>query len=136
MRSRNFFLNILFNAALAVLFTMLTSCSTFRNNAAQIYSPSEEQSAQMEEAGLQVDAWILNSAMTETATSEIKPMQDGLAILQANCIGCHVTAWFDQFEKSISEWEEVLDQMEAMGVRLSDTEKGILLNYLAVADRP
>lgn len=49
---------------------------------------------------------------------------------------CHVPEWFDQIEKSPAEWEAVLERMKLLGVQLSDTEKDILLDYLAAADKP
>jgi hypothetical protein len=37
-------------------------------------------------------------------------------------------------KKSRSGWEKTLEQMEALGVHLEDTEKAILLDYLATSD--
>ena len=90
----------------------------------------------MEHVAVQIDAGALVSTTTEPVASQAAPMQDGLELLKTHCAQCHVTAWFDQIEKPRAEWEEALARMEAMGVQLSDTEKDVLLNYLAVADKP
>jgi hypothetical protein len=39
-----------------------------------------------------------------------------------------------QIKKPRAEWEKTLAQMEAMGVHLDNSEKAVLLDYLALAD--
>jgi hypothetical protein len=136
MRSRYLVVTLVFNGVFAVILALLASCSAPANIGTQIDAPPDVRDALVEDVVSQADAGGRVSATTELVASEATPMQDGLALLKSNCSGCHVIAWFDQIEKPRAEWEKAIDKMEAMGVRLSDTEKDILVNYLAVADKP
>lgn len=136
MRSRYLVVTLVFNAVFAVFLALLASCSAPANTGTQIDAPPDVRDALVEDVASQVDAGARVSATTEAAASQATPMQDGPALLKSHCSGCHVIAWFDQIEKPRAEWEKVIDKMEAMGVRLSDTEKDVLIDYLAVADKP
>lgn len=135
MRSRHFLVTTIFGAVFAVILVLLASCSAPANSATPVDTPPDVRDVLVEDVASQVDAGARVSATTEPATSQATPMQDGLALLKSHCSGCHVIAWFDQIEKPRAEWEKVIDKMEAMGVRLSDTEKDILVDYLAVAEK-
>lgn len=132
MRPRYFFVTMISNVAFAVILTLLASCSGPPNIADQIEPRPDVRDALAEHVAVQDDT----GETAETVASQAAATQDGLTLLKTNCAACHVTAWFDQFEKTRSEWEMALDRMEAMGVQLSDAEKDILLDYLAVADKP
>lgn len=58
---------------------------------------------------------------------------DGPAVLEAHCAGCHSLSQIATLEKTLPEWKAVLAQMEALGARLDDSEKAILLDFLAAA---
>ena len=90
----------------------------------------------MERVKGQGDTSALVSATTEPVTSQTRPIQDGLALLETHCTRCHTTSRIDQFEKPRTEWKNILVRMESMGVHLSDAEKDVLLDYLAAADQP
>lgn len=64
------------------------------------------------------------------ASSAAAPL-DGPALLQAKCTRCHVISFFDEMKKTRSEWEWALKMMRVMGVKLEDSEKKILIDYLA-----
>jgi hypothetical protein len=135
MRSRYLVVTLVFNGVFAVILALLAACSAPANIATQVDTRPDVRDVPVEDVASQVDAGARVSATTEPVASQATPMQDGLALLKSHCSGCHVIAWFDQIEKPRAEWEKVIDKMEAMGVRLSDTEKDILVDYLAVADK-
>jgi hypothetical protein len=62
--------------------------------------------------------------------------QDGRSILTEHCGQCHETQWIEQNQKTRSNWEKTLTQMEAKGAQLDAGEKAILLNYLTRTDQP
>ena len=76
----------------------------------------------------------LISTPTEPAVTHKTRQRDGLAILESHCTQCHQPEWILQVEKPRTAWEKTLELMGAMGVHLDDSEKDILLNYLAIAD--
>lgn len=62
--------------------------------------------------------------------------QDGSSLLKIRCARCHTTQSLIQIEKSKAEWVKALAKMESIGVQLDENEKNILIDYLAVADKP
>lgn len=73
---------------------------------------------------------------TEPTGFQVESQQDGAALLKSRCSQCHVIQRLEQFKKSRSGWELALKQMEALGVRLNDEEKGVLLDYLLSGTNP
>jgi hypothetical protein len=136
MRPRYFFVTMVSNVAFAVILTLLASCSGPPDIAHPIEPPPDVRDAQADQIAFQDDTGEPISETTETILSQATPMLDGMTLLNSNCSACHVTAWFDQIEKTRPKWEMALDRMEGMGVQLSDAERDILLDYLAVADKP
>lgn len=136
MRPRYFFVTMIFNIIVAIVLTLLASCSGPPTIADQMEPQPEDRDALADHAAVQDDTGEPISETAETVASQATATQDGLTLLKTYCAACHVTAWFDQIEKSSSEWEMALDRMEAMGVQLSDPEKEMLLDYLSAADKP
>ena len=136
MRPRYFFVTMIFNVIVAIVLTLLASCSGPPNIADQIDPQPDVRGTLAEHAAVQDESEEPISETAETVLSQVTPIQDGLTLLSTHCAKCHVTTWFDQIEKTHSEWEMALDRMEAMGVQLSDAEKDILLDYLSAADKP
>ncbi len=95
----------------------------------------EVQDAVVGRVDVGFDASALNSAAPEPISSPATAAQDGPSLLASHCSQCHSVQQLIQFKKSHSEWSKALDQMQAMGVRLSDTEKDVLLDYLSVVDK-
>ena len=75
-------------------------------------------------------------AAPQPAASPIQPDPQGFAILESRCTQCHLAQQLLETEKSRLEWEKTLARMKANGVRLSEDEKGLLLEFLAAAGKP
>jgi mono/diheme cytochrome c family protein len=136
MRLRYVLISFFFNAVFAVILALLASCSAPQDIDKQLNSSPEVKDSLVEQVAFQVDSSSLVSATMELVESQETPMQNGLELLNSNCVGCHNLAWFGQTEKSRAEWEKGLERMEAMGVNLSDAEKALLLDYLTAPDKP
>ena len=85
---------------------------------------------------IQVDPGEPISSPTEPITTLAAPEPDGPSLLARYCARCHIAQQLEQIQKTRGEWEKTLGQMENMGVTLSNSERVILLNYLAAADEP
>jgi cytochrome c5 len=98
--------------------------------------PSAATKGQVDKVEVQDKPGTLVSGTTETLPlSQATPAPDGSAILEDRCARCHAAQWLAEIEGSRLEWEKVLVRMEMKGLRLSDTEKDVLLDYLAAAGR-
>ena len=82
------------------------------------------------------DESSLASHPSSSSIIQETPRLEGPTILQSHCAQCHDVQWLEQIQKTRQGWEQMLIRMEGMGVHLSDQEKVVLLNYLAVADNP
>ena len=71
----------------------------------------------------------------EAATPEIPP-PDGQSLLEKHCAQCHPVQSLIKPRKSRLEWDMALAQMKGMGVRLSNEEKDVLLDFLSVPEEP
>ena len=136
MRPGKFFITIIFNLVFAVFLAVQASCATAPSIATQTVSTPDARDALMGHVASQADAGELVSTIKEPDAVQGTPMQDGLKLLTTHCAGCHATTWFDKIEKPRAEWDLVLERMKSLGVQLSNTEKDILLDYLAIADKP
>jgi len=100
-------------------------------------SPSGVQDVPVERLKEQSEAMaIISTTVAEPDVIQAQSQQDGPSLLRSHCARCHSTQWLEQIKESRSEWEGNLSQMERMDVRLSDTEKAILLDYLASNNVP
>ena len=79
---------------------------------------------------IQTEVGALNSTVQEPDVSQATTSQNGLSILESNCVRCHTNQWLMKIKKTPAEWEKTLTQMEIKGVHLSDTEKEDLIDYL------
>jgi hypothetical protein len=134
MRPKDLFITIIVNAVFAAVLGLLTSCSMPQKSVTQTVSSRDVRDALAEQVAFQADAGAVVSIAEGPVAPHDMPVQSGLSLLQSHCSGCHLTAWIDQIEKPRAEWEEILERMESMDVHLSDSEKDVLLDYLAVAD--
>ena len=136
MRLKYILMIVLFVITLAVIFVLFAAGSFYPATAKQTNTPSVVGDAQVEPDEFQVDTHTLISPTVEPAVSQMTPLPDGASLLEKHCAQCHITKSLKQTEKPRLDWEKTLRQMEAMGVRLSDIEKDVLLNYLTPADIP
>jgi hypothetical protein len=117
------------------IIVLIPACSVHPSTVAQINSPygGGELAVQLDP---EANSGAIDSAIPETdATSVITP-QDGPSLLASRCTQCHLAMQYEQIKKSRTAWEKTLMQMEAMGLQLSDTERIVLLDYLADVDDP
>jgi len=99
--------------------------------------PTENPNAQVENARVQNKTSSSISAARIPAVSQVVPPQDnpsidGPSLLQNHCAQCHLVKLLEQSKKSRDDWEKTLSRMEEIGVRLSDAERSVLLDHLAV----
>ena len=63
-------------------------------------------------------------------------LQEGQLLLQTRCAQCHPLQKILQVKRTRIEWEEMLKNMESFNVKINDTEKKVLLDYLTTVDQP
>ena len=56
--------------------------------------------------------------------------QQGAKILDLRCTGCHGLNIIKKESKSAAEWEQTVGRMIRIGARVTQDEKGILIEYL------
>ncbi len=56
--------------------------------------------------------------------------QQGAKILDLRCTGCHGLDIIMKESRSAAEWEQTVDRMIRIGARVTQDEKGILIEYL------
>lgn len=136
MRSRYLLIPIIF----VILFTaiLVARAANFipPRPVTQKNPPSGIRDRSVEMVGVKIDGYASISVPAEPAAPQVSTTQEGKSLVEVHCIRCHPVQWLKQVDKSRSDWKKTLEQMEAMGVPLEDSEKVILLNYLAIADEP
>jgi mono/diheme cytochrome c family protein len=139
MRPKFLFSIIGFVAVFAVILAMLTIGFIPLSADANINPQAGVQHVTVEPVEVQVDAGAFIPT-AEPLASQVTPSQndpsDGLSLLKSRCARCHTTQSLIQIKKSNAEWEKALANMEAMGVHLDESEKVILIDYIATADTP
>jgi hypothetical protein len=78
---------------------------------------------------------------TEVETSNLSTqaptvLQEGPLLLQTRCTQCHSLETVLQVKQSRAEWEATLSKMEGFNVKISDSEKKVLLDYLTIVENP
>lgn len=63
-------------------------------------------------------------------------LQEAPLLLETRCTQCHPLQTVLQVKQTRTEWENTLSKMESFNVKISDTEKQVLLDYLTTADHP
>ena len=135
MLKRYLFIGI-FSAIIIAAILMPQAAGSFPPSTGTPVNSSPDQVAPAERAGVQVDARPLIPATPAPFVTQVRSSNDGPAILNRYCTQCHPAQSLNQIEKTRVEWEKTLAQMEAMGLRLDDPEKAVLLDYLAASDQP
>lgn len=96
-------------------------------------SHSEEEAVERE---VVIQSRSINEQPNQPAAVQSTPFPDGPSIIENHCERCHIPQLIIQVKKSRSEWEQTLDQMEKMGVSMSEDEKTTLLDFLISGDNP
>lgn len=126
-----FIITILIAAFIAVLLVMQSAGSVVPlTNDQNIISPSDTPDRQVEPVKAQDDTSMLPAPTPKLVSAQVTPPLDGRSVLEDHCVNCHEVQWLEKIKKTRPEWEKTLGVMKQVGVRLSDTEKDALLNYL------
>ena len=134
IRTRYMFLALSSVAIFAVVLVLLAINSVPASAVPPISSTFDTRDVTTEQVELQTDTGASNPITTEPSGSQVAPLPDGPSVIANQCNKCHTNEWLKQIKKTPAEWEEVLAKMKWMGVRLSDTERIALIDYLAIAD--
>ena len=135
MHKRNLFL-VIFSVIIIAVILVLGAAGSLPQRSVTPPNSSSNQVASAEYTRVQVDALTLISDTPEPLVTQAKAPNDGPAILKRHCTQCHPAQSLDQIVKSHAEWEKTLAQMEALGLRLEDPEKVVLLDYFAAKHKP
>jgi cytochrome c5 len=127
---------VLWVATLAAAPVLLGACSLARGADPESIPLADRQAAQAGSVDAQIEATALRLTSPEPAATQEMPVPDGASLLESHCAQCHVPQWLEKMHKPRAEWEKIVALMEAMGVQLSDSEKVVLLDYLAGMDEP
>jgi hypothetical protein len=134
MRQRHFLVTVILGIFSPVIFVLLASCTTSPNADMQKETPPGVQEVLLEGADVQVDARLHVPETKETAVIQAPSMVDVQSIIESYCAQCHLVQSLLEIKKSRRDWEMSLQQMEKMGVHLSEAEKVILIDNLSVGD--
>ena len=66
----------------------------------------------------------------DTAVPEQAPAEDGEALLEARCSGCHSADRARQVTKTRDGWDQSVTRMIDKGAQLTEAEKAVLVDYL------
>lgn len=99
--------------------------------------PSTAQSVREESPAVEIeDAGPVSAARAtvvfELTASQDSPSIDGPSLLQEHCGQCHLVQLFERSNRARADWEKTLSRMEEIGVQLSQAERSVLLDLLAV----
>jgi hypothetical protein len=134
MRKRHSLGNLFYTSAIILILVLLVSCSALQSPTTQIKAPVDDQEMLREYASVQVDARESAPEVKVTTTTQEMSLIDGRSILENNCAECHLVQSLLQIKKSRTEWEGALQQMELIGIHLNETEKVVLLDYIATIE--
>jgi hypothetical protein len=97
---------------------------------------SDLQGVQTKHSEVPTEAASSNLSTQAPTSSPATALEEGPLLLQTRCTQCHSLQTVLQVKKTRTEWEETLSKMESFKVKISDTEKKVLLDYLTTVDNP
>jgi hypothetical protein len=127
---------LVFNLALFLVMVSLVSCATTSRPDAQPDSANIDSTILVRDPALRVDAEVSTSQLKDPDAPEVTSAVDAQSILDHTCAQCHVKQSLLSINQPRSAWESALQQMEKMGVHLSETEQAVLLDYLSGSTGP
>jgi hypothetical protein len=101
-----------------------------------VASPARIQEVQTRPANTQTAGGASNIPTQAPNSSPETALQEGQLLLQERCTQCHSLQKVLQVKRTRTEWKETLAEMESLNVKISDTEKSILLDYLSSVGNP
>ena len=123
----------------AILFAMFLALRGARSLPEGSISPTDlpaKKAAAGETVEAQVEAGMHTSTKVELATTQGTQRQDGSVILEGRCTQCHTAQMIEQIRQPRADWEKSLAKMETFGVQLDESERAVLLDFLAGDERP
>jgi len=126
------FLAIIFAVGTVLLFAYTNPAGSLT----AIDSTSSAQETSMSNSKVPTEFSELDSTIQKPIESKSDTVTDGPSLLTNHCTKCHTAQSLRRIEKGRTEWELTLARMEGMGVRLSDSEKEVLLDYLLSSVEP
>lgn len=124
-----FFFTIIAIALIITVFMLFSDRSFLLNPAPDTSSPAEVGGVSVEPGSMIPSE--SNSAPDESEETQAASQLDGSILLESYCAKCHDTRGLELYKKSRPEWQSTLDKMGNFGVRLSEAESIILIDYLA-----
>ncbi len=121
-----------FVAALVLLAAKSISASTIPLSKTK----SDVQGVQTKRSEVPTEVGSSNLSTQAPTPSPETALQEGPSLLQTRCTQCHPLQTIRQVKQTRTEWEKTLSKMESFNVKISDTEKKVLLDYLTMVDNP
>ena len=97
---------------------------------------SAVQGVQTKHSEVPTEVGSSNLSMQAPTSSPETALEEGQLLLQTRCTQCHPLQKILQVKKTRTEWENALSKMESFNVKISDTEKKVLLDYLTTIENP
>ncbi len=129
MLPNKFLLTLIAIALIGIVFMLFSDRSFLLNPAPDTSTPAEAGGVPVETRSMIPSE--SNSAPDESVETQAASQLDGSILLENYCAKCHVTKGLELYKKSRSEWQSTLDKMENFGVRPSEAESIILIDFLA-----
>lgn len=76
------------------------------------------------------------AAVQTEAPAQSPPGPDAKAAFEATCSECHDISYATQMRNSRAGWAQVIDRMGSYGMTANDTQKAMIISYLAAAHGP
>ena len=136
MRSRYLLIAILCVAAVVAVIVLIGANAILAGPIPLSKTTSKAQDAQIQPTQVKTEVDSLKPSTAIPTPSIEPPPQDGPSLLQSRCTQCHELHWLQQVKKTRMQWEETVSQMKWFGVKISEAEQTVLLDYLATVDQP
>jgi hypothetical protein len=136
MSFRTVFYVTLFFTLFTAVMVLLAACNISPKAALESNLQSIVSDVPLEQDDAQPGTGERASGPAVPEESLATPQLDALSIMDSHCSSCHVVQNLEKLKKSRAGWERALAKMERGGVRLSDAEKAVLIDYLATSDEP
>jgi hypothetical protein len=122
--------------ALAAALVLLAAKSIPASTAPLSKTESGVQGVQTKHSEVPTEMGSSNLSTQAPTTFPKTALQEGPLVLQTQCTQCHPLQTVLQVKQARTEWEKTLSKMESFNVKISDTEKKVLLDYLTTVDNP
>lgn len=77
-----------------------------------------------------------NSSTSAISTPDEAALQQGKTLLEERCASCHSVEKTTRRTGTAAEWDKIVSEMIQRGANLTEDEKTILVQYLAVTYKP